>query len=82
VVFLFSNASAAIDSRDRLLQAKNCTVLTKRFKSTLDVSKIPILDENDLEEQIIRGSGTHKSVNCILLIHRPTGRFISLNLER
>jgi len=74
VVFvLFSSASASLVRRDTLLHVENCNILAKRFKSTLDFTKIPSLDENDLEEQIIRGSGTHKSTNCILLIHRPTG---------
>ncbi|XP_059471994.1 uncharacterized protein LOC132194615 [Neocloeon triangulifer] len=44
-----------------------------RFMSTIDYSKVPTIDEADLEEQIIRGSGTHKDTNCILIIHKPTG---------
>lgn len=47
---------------------------TSSMKKLLDYSKYPALNENDLEEQIIRGTGpASKTNNCVLLKHLPTG---------
>ena len=45
----------------------------------VDKSRLPVLNEDDLEEQFIKGSGpggqnVNKSTNCVLLKHLPTGR--------
>ncbi|KAK2577794.1 hypothetical protein KPH14_012000 [Odynerus spinipes] len=50
----------------------------KSFKRYLDYSKVPTLDENDLEEQFVRGSGpggqaTNKTNNAVTLKHKSTG---------
>ena len=43
-----------------------------------DLVDLPVLDEDDLEEQFVRGSGpggqaTNKTSNCVVLKHVPTG---------
>ena len=48
-------------------------------KYTLDYSRVPTIKEEDLDEQFIRGSGpggqaVNKTNNCVLLLHKPTGR--------
>jgi len=55
--------------------------------SPIDRSKVPQLDENDLEEQFISGSGpggqsVNKSVNCCRLKHRPTGLVVKVHQDR
>lgn len=48
-----------------------------RFKS-IDHSKVPVINEEDLDEQYVRGSGpggqaVNKTANCVVLKHVPTG---------
>lgn len=48
------------------------------FKHTIDHSKVPEINEQDLIEQFIRGSGpggsaVNKNSNCVVLTHTPTG---------
>jgi hypothetical protein len=48
-------------------------------KYTLDYSRVPTIKEEDLDEQFIRGSGpggqaVNKTNNCVLLLHKPTGK--------
>jgi protein subunit release factor B len=48
-------------------------------KYTLDYSRVPKLNEEELDEQFIKGSGpggqaVNKTNNCVLLLHKPTGR--------
>lgn len=47
-------------------------------KKRLDFSQVPVLAEEDLEEQFVRGSGpggqaTNTTNNCVVLLHKPTG---------
>jgi protein subunit release factor B len=47
-------------------------------KHTLDYSRVPILKEEELDEQFIKGSGpggqaVNKTNNCVMLLHKPTG---------
>jgi len=49
-----------------------------RLKTTLDRSRAPTLNEDDLEEQFVRGNGpggqaVAKTNNAVVLIHKPTG---------
>uniref|UniRef100_A0A146MFL0 Putative peptide chain release factor C12orf65, mitochondrial n=1 Tax=Lygus hesperus TaxID=30085 RepID=A0A146MFL0_LYGHE len=65
-------------------------VVLRRFHSTpanlikkIDYTKVPVLNEKDIEEQFIAGSGpggsnVAKNNNCALLRHAPTGSFSSL----
>lgn len=66
---------------------KNVPVRSKSFKRHLDYSKVPKLDEADLEEQFIRGSGpggqaTNKTNNAVLLKHKPTGLIVKCHETR
>lgn len=43
-----------------------------------DLMDLPVLNEDELEEQFVRGSGpggqaTNKTSNCVVLKHVPTG---------
>ncbi|KOB67490.1 Uncharacterized protein OBRU01_20597 [Operophtera brumata] len=57
------------------------------FKHTIDHSKVPKVNELDLTEQFIRGSGpggsaVNKNSNCVVLTHVPTGTVIKCHLSR
>lgn len=56
-------------------------------KKHIDHSRVPVLDENDLDEQFVRGSGpggqaVNKTNNCIVLRHKPTGFIVKCHLHR
>ncbi|KAG8224214.1 hypothetical protein J437_LFUL002670 [Ladona fulva] len=58
-----------------------------RFKHTIDYSKVPKLNENDLKEQFVRGSGpggqsVNKTSNCVVLTHVPTGIVVRCHQTR
>ena len=59
----------------------------KSYNHFLDYSKVPKLDENDLEEQHVRGSGpggqaTNKTANAVVLKHKPTGLVVKSHETR
>lgn len=46
---------------------------------------LPVLNEDDLEEQFVRGSGpggqaTNKTSNCVVLKHIPSGIVVKVNI--
>lgn len=50
-------------------------------KHTLDYSKVPKIEEHELSEQFVRGSGpggsaVNKNANCVVLTHIPSGLFL------
>lgn len=52
------------------------------LKQSIDFSKVPLLKEEDLEEQFIKGHGpggsnVNKRSNCVLLKHIPSGVYIA-----
>lgn len=56
-------------------------------KSTIDRSLVPRLDERDLEEQFVRGSGpggqvVNKTANCVVLRHKPSGIVVKCHAHR
>ncbi|VVD03131.1 mitochondrial translation release factor in rescue [Leptidea sinapis] len=56
-------------------------------KHTIDYSKVPKINENDLEEHFVRGSGpggsaVNKNANCVVLSHKPTGIVIKCHNSR
>lgn len=56
-------------------------------KNTIDRSKLPIINENDLEETFVKGSGpggsaVNKNSNCVVLKHKPTGIVIKCHESR
>lgn len=67
-----------------------CTYQTSfalKNKKPIDYSRVPVLDENDLEEQMVRGSGpggqaVNKTNNCVVLKHKPTGIIVKCHLHR
>lgn len=59
----------------------------KSIKKLLDHSKVPKLDESNLEEQFVRGSGpggqaTNKTNNAVVLKHKPTGIVVKCHQTR
>lgn len=56
-------------------------------KQTIDRSKVPTINENDLEEMFVKGSGpggsaVNKNSNCVVLKHKPTGIVIKCHESR
>ena len=52
-----------------------------------DFIDLPVLNEDELEEQFVRGSGpggqaTNKTSNCVVLRHVPTGIVVKVNGQR
>jgi len=50
----------------------------KSTKTILDFSRVPVLKEEDIEENFIKGGGpggsnVNKTVSCVSLKHIPTG---------
>lgn len=69
------------------INCESVQVRNKSFKRYLDYSNVPKLDEADLEEQFIRGSGpggqaTNKTSNAVLLKHKPTGLVVKCHETR
>lgn len=56
-------------------------------KYDLDYSKVPKIDEKDIQERFVRGSGpggqaVAKTNNCVVLTHIPTGKWTSVLIFR
>ncbi|XP_008468171.2 probable peptide chain release factor C12orf65, mitochondrial isoform X2 [Diaphorina citri] len=56
-------------------------------KYDLDYSKVPKIDEKDIQERFVRGSGpggqaVAKTNNCVVLTHIPTGIVIKCHQSR
>lgn len=54
-----------------------------RYKKTIDYSLVPTINEDDIEEQFVRGDGpggqaVAKTNNCVILKHKPTGKYIHI----
>lgn len=50
-----------------------------------ELTDLPVLSEDELEEQFVRGSGpggqaTNKTSNCVVLRHIPTGIVVKVNV--
>lgn len=48
-------------------------------KKNIDYSKVPVLVDDEIDEQFVKGSGpggqsVNKTVNCVVLTHKPTGK--------
>ncbi|XP_049866613.1 mitochondrial translation release factor in rescue [Pectinophora gossypiella] len=57
------------------------------FKHTIDYSKVPKINETDLSESFVRGSGpggsaVNKNANCVVLTHTPTGTVVKCHISR
>ncbi|VVC39510.1 Peptide chain release factor class I/class II [Cinara cedri] len=69
------------------LKIRNISLTLFNCKQTIDRSKVPILNENDLEEMFVKGSGpggsaVNKNSNCVVLKHKPTGIVIKCHESR
>lgn len=63
------------------------TFIQSSNKKKIDHSRVPVLNEKDLEEQFVRGSGpggqaVNKTSNCVVLRHVPTGIIVKCHLHR
>jgi len=63
-------------------QTNSCVVCCVRLKHSDDL-EYPPLDENELEEQFVRGHGpggqnVNKTNNCVVLKHQPTGLVVKV----
>lgn len=61
--------------------------LAAAFKHTIDYSKVPKINECELSEKFVRGSGpggsaVNKNSNCVVLTHIPTGTVIKCHTSR
>ncbi|XP_076632823.1 mitochondrial translation release factor in rescue [Colletes latitarsis] len=70
-----------------LINILNNQIRCKSYNRFLDYSKVPTLNENDLEEQFVRGSGpggqaTNKTSNAVVLKHKPTGLIVKCHETR
>lgn len=59
----------------------------KSYKKYLDFSYVPKLNEKDLEEQWVKGSGpggsaVNKMSNCVVLKHKPSGLVVKCHQTR
>ncbi|XP_018496180.1 probable peptide chain release factor C12orf65 homolog, mitochondrial [Galendromus occidentalis] len=53
----------------------------------VDKSRVPVIGEEDIIEQFVKGSGpggqsVNKTVNCVVLCHRPTGVVVRCHESR
>ncbi|GAB6028838.1 hypothetical protein CHUAL_004644 [Chamberlinius hualienensis] len=60
---------------------------TYRFKWEIDRSRVPIINDEDLEEQFVRGSGpggqhVNKTASGVVLKHIPTGTIVKCHDTR
>ncbi|CAB3228688.1 unnamed protein product [Arctia plantaginis] len=68
----------------------HCMVFSRvcvAFKHTIDYSKVPKINECDLTENFVRGSGpggsaVNKNSNCVVLTHIPSGTVVKCHISR
>lgn len=63
------------------------TFIQSSNNKKIDYSRVPVLNDKDLEEQFIKGSGpggqaVNKTNNCVVLRHIPTGTVVKCHLHR
>ncbi|XP_062874021.1 mitochondrial translation release factor in rescue [Trichomycterus rosablanca] len=68
-----------------LTRAVGCSIIQAAGKK--HQVELPVLNEEDLEEQFVRGSGpggqaTNKTSNCVVLKHIPTGVVVKCHQTR
>lgn len=68
-------------------ETSDSTKRAGKSRTKIDKSRVPTLDEKDLEEQFVSGSGpggqcVNKSVNCCQLKHKPTGIRVKVHQTR
>ena len=82
MILFFSLLNSSNLITNHLFKSKNLNPILKNITISIhfkiDRSKVPVLNNDELEEQFINGSGPggqkiNKSHNCVLLKHIPTG---------
>lgn len=56
-------------------------------RKSINYSRVPVLNEDDLEEKFVRGSGpggqaVNKTSNCVVLRHIPTNVIVKCHMHR
>jgi len=69
------------------LQILQTRSIKESIKSKIDFSCYPKLEEKDLEEDFVHGSGpggqkVNKAHNCVQLLHKPTGLRVKCHISR
>lgn len=78
----------SVDKSGTALRRENFEQIRwKHWRASLDHSRVPKIDEKDLEEQFVRGSGpggqaTAKTNNAVVLKHKPTGIVVKCHETR
>lgn len=62
-------------------------LISSNIKKKLDYSRVPELNEKDLKEDFVRGTGpggqaTNKTANCVVLTHIPTNIVVKCHATR
>jgi len=84
---MFSLLCKLLPSNNSIKSIRNISLTLTHNKQTIDRSKVPTINENDLEEMFVRGSGpggsaVNKNSNCVVLKHKPTGIVIKCHESR
>lgn len=84
---MMSALTSAVCKRQRLQTAIPIRQSSNNNKWIIDKSKVPVLDEHDLEENFISGTGpggqsVNKAINCCQLRHNPTGIVVKIHQSR
>lgn len=89
IVSMFSLLYKALPSNtnNSVKNVRNISLTLFNWKKTIDRSKVPNINENDLEEMFVKGSGpggsaVNKNSNCVVLKHKPTGIVIKCHESR
>lgn len=83
VTRISANVFASSQNLERLITRPQ----TRWKSSVIDRSNVPQLEEADLREQFVSGSGpggqcVNKSQNCVVLKHIPTGIIVKVHDQR
>lgn len=75
------------NTNNRVNCVRNISLTLLNQKQTIDRTKVPVINENDLEEMFVKGSGpggsaVNKNSNCVVLKHKPTGIVIKCHESR
>lgn len=89
IVSMFSILCKAIpwNTNSNVKSVRSISLTLFNWKQTIDRSKVPSINENDLEEMFVKGSGpggsaVNKNSNCVVLKHKPTGIVIKCHESR
>ena len=79
--FFGHNLAKLVDGRPSTSIIVQTRSIKASIKGKLDFSKVPVIKEEELEEQFIHGGGpggqaVNKAHNCVLLKHLPTGTVV------